>query len=187
MEYKTLEQVDNNLNIVLVGMPGAGKSFIGKKLAKLLVQFSYIDTDAEIQNTAGMTITEIFEKHSEKYFRELESNLIYEISNHKNCIISIGGGAFENEENRRLLKKNSLVFYLKAPVDELYQRIENETHRPLLDNENPKQKLKTTLKRREKNFLKANFVINTYKQPAYSILDKIIGAYESYVRPQSIR
>lgn len=181
-----MEQTDN-LNIVLVGMPGAGKSFIGKKLAKLLAHFSYIDTDEQIQNNTGMAITEIFEKESERYFRELESNLISEISNNQSCIISVGGGAFEDEENRRLLKKNSLVFYLKAPVDELYSRIENETHRPLLNNDNPKQKLKTTLKRREKNFLKANFVIDTYKQPAYAILDKIIGAYENYVRPKSTR
>lgn len=181
-----MERTDN-LNIVLVGMPGAGKSYIGQKLAKLLVHFTYIDTDEQIEKNMGMTISEIFEEKSEKYFRELESNLIKELSANKNYIISVGGGAFENEENIRLLRKNSLIFYLKTPVEELFARIENETHRPLLNIENPKQKLKTILRKREKNFLKANFVIETYKQPAYSLLDKIIGEYENNARQKAIR
>lgn len=181
-----MEKLDN-LNIVLVGMPGAGKSFIGQKLAKLLVHFTYVDTDEKIEQDTGMPITEIFEKESEKHFRGLEADLIKELSNKKNYIISVGGGAFENEENIRLLKTNSLIFYLKAPIDELLLRIEKETHRPLLNTTNPKQKLKTLLKKREKNFLKANFVIDTYKQTAYALLDRIIGEYENNARQKAIR
>lgn len=178
----------NNLNIVLVGMPGAGKSFIGEKLAKLLAHFTYIDTDEQIEKNTGMTISEIFEKKSEKYFREIENDLIKQLSGNKNCIISIGGGAFENDENIKLLKQNGLIFYLQTPIAELFSRIEHETHRPLINNNaNPKQKLKTTLKKREKNFLKANFTIDTYKQPAYILLDKIIGEYEKYVRQRTMR
>lgn len=177
----------NELNIVLVGMPGAGKTHIGNKLAKLLVHFTYIDTDDLIEKQEGMSISDIFELKTEKYFRTIESSLIKELSQKRNQIISIGGGAFNDDENVRNLKKNSLVFYLRAPIEELYERIENETHRPLLNDENPKQKLKTLLKKREKNFLKAHFVIDTYKQPAYHILDKLIGEYENYARQISLR
>lgn len=171
----------DNLNIVLVGMPGAGKTFIGEKLAKLLVQFSYIDTDAEIEKRMTMKISDIFEKFSEKYFRELEKNIIEELSKSKNKIISIGGGAFQNEENIKALKKNGIIFYLQASPTEIYERIKNETQRPLLRGiKQPKQKLKNMLNNREKNYLKADITIQTDKRPAYTILDNIIGAYEKY-------
>ena len=177
----------DELNIVLVGMPGAGKTFVGNKLAKLLAHFTYVDTDEIIEKETGMSIAEIFEENSEKYFRIIESQVIKDLSEKRNQIISIGGGAFNNDENVRLLKKNSLVFYLRAPIEELLSRIKNETHRPLLNDENPKLKLKTLLKKREKNFLKANFIIDTYKQPTYHILDKLIGEYENYAKQISLR
>ena len=85
-------EIQDNLNIILVGMPGAGKSYIGGKLAKLLAHFTYIDTDDEIEKNAGLTISEIFEKYSEKYFRKLENKIIKEFSQTRNHIISIGGG-----------------------------------------------------------------------------------------------
>lgn len=179
-----MESTDN-LNIVLVGMMGGGKSYIGCKLAKLLAHFSYIDTDEEIEQKTGLTVSEIFEQHGEKYFRELESKIINEISQNKNQIISIGGGVFENPENVKNLKKNGLTFYLKAPAKELFKRIENETHRPLL-NENFSQKtIENLLRKREKNYLKADFVIDTYQKHAYTILDDILREYENYVKQRN--
>lgn len=176
---------ENNKNIVLVGMPGAGKSFIGNKLAKLLVHFSYFDVDYQIEQRAGLTISEIFEKHGEKYFRELETKIIKEISKNKNQIISLGGGAFENFENIQTLKFNGICFYLKAPVEELFNRIKNEQHRPLLNGDDPKETLKKLLKKREKNYLKANFTIDTEKKQAYTILNDILSEYENYVKQRT--
>lgn len=181
-----MEEEYFNKNIVLVGMPGAGKTFIGGKLAKLIAHFSYVDTDEKIEEKTGLTISEIFEQYSEDYFRKVESEIISEISKGKNQIISIGGGAFENPDNIEALKKNSLIFYLKAPVEELFRRIQDETQRPLLNCENPKEILVNLLKKREKKFLKAHFVIDTNKKQAYTILDDILREYENYVKCANI-
>ena len=173
---------NDNFNIVLVGMPGAGKTYIGSKLARLLVQFSYIDTDEEIEKSTGMTVSEIFERFSETYFREYETRIIKEISQTKNQIIAIGGGGFKNQENIDALKKNGIVFYLKTSPEEIFGRIKNEKHRPLIPADFTVQKVKGMLKQRENNYLQANFVIETDKKPAYTILDDILREYENYVK-----
>lgn len=174
--------MENNLNIVLIGMPGAGKTYIGSKLARLLVQFSYIDTDEEIVDSTGMSISEIFERYSESYFREFETRIIKEISQNKNQIISIGGGAFQSQVNIDALKENGIVFYLKASAQEIYTRIKDEKHRPLLQENFSVEKIKSLLKKREKNYAQAHFVIDTDKKPAYTILDNILSEYEKYVK-----
>ncbi|MDD3435636.1 MAG: shikimate kinase [Candidatus Gastranaerophilales bacterium] len=178
-------EAKDNLNIVLAGMPGAGKTYIGSKLAKLLAHFSYIDTDEEIKKETGLEITEIFENHSEKYFRELELEIIKKVSKERNQIISIGGGAFENHENVKELKKNGLVFYLEAPAKELFARIKNETHRPLLNEDFSLKTVEKLLRKREKNYFKADFIINTYQKPAYTILDDILSEYDNYVKQRT--
>lgn len=172
----------DNLNIVLIGMPGAGKTYIGSKMARLLVQFSYIDTDEEIVKSTGMSIAEIFDRYSESYFREFETRVIKEISLNKNQIIAIGGGAFQNQENIDALKQNGIVFYLKASPAEIYERIKDETHRPLLQENFSVEKVKDLLKKREKNYMQAHFVIETDKKPAYTILNDILSEYENYVK-----
>lgn len=183
-------EVKDNLNIVLVGMMGAGKSYIGGKLAKLLAHFSYVDTDKQIEENTSMSIPEIFELHGEKYFRRLETDIINEISQNKNQIISIGGGAFENTVNIEALKKNGLVFYLKSPAKELFRRIENDAcksqNRPMLNHDFSVKTIEKLLKKREKNYLKANFVIDTNQKQAYTILDDILREYETYVKQRNM-
>ncbi len=178
-------EVENNLNIVLVGMMGAGKSYIGSKLAKLLAHFTYIDIDEKIEKAFGLTIAEIFEKHGEKYFRELEAKTIKEVSENKNQIISIGGGAFKNPKNVENLNKNGLTFYLKAPAKELFRRIENETHRPLLNKDFSIKTIEDLLRKREKNYFNANFIIDTYQRQAYTIMNDILEEYENYVNKRT--
>lgn len=171
---------EENLNIVLVGMMGAGKSYIGAKLAKLLVQFNYIETDVLIEKKARRSIPEIFEKYGEDYFRKLETELIKQVSLKKNQIISVGGGAFAKPENIRALKANSLTFYLKAPASELFNRIQNETHRPLLNQDFSIETVESLLNKRQKYYMQADFIIDTNNMPAYVIIDNIIGEYENY-------
>lgn len=179
-------EANDNLNIVLIGMMGAGKTYIGSKLSKLVAHFTYVDTDEEIEKETGLTISEIFEKYSENYFRKLEADMIKKISQKRNQVISIGGGAFENPENIKVLKQNGIVFYLKAPPEELFNRIKNSTNRPLLNEDfSPKNIEKLALKR-EKNYFKADFIINTYQHQIYTIFDNILSEYENYVKQRTL-
>ena len=162
-------------NIVLIGMPASGKSTIGKLLANKMTSHTLIDTDALIEKTAGMKISEIFEKYSEDYFRKLEYDTIKLVCNGKNKIVSIGGGAFENPDSRGTLLRFGTVFYLKSDLDVLYYRISNDSTRPLLNNENPRQVLENLLKKREENFLKANYTIDTGILKEEEIIEKILG------------
>lgn len=177
---------DENLNIVLVGMPGAGKSYMGAKLAKLLAHFNFIDIDELIEEKTGKTISEIFEQFGEDYFRNIETETIKEVSKNKNLIISIGGGAFQISDNINALQKNGLTFYLRATLNELFNRIQNEHHRPLLKTDSPKKAMANLLKKREQNYLKANFIIDTDKKQAYTILNDILREYENYVKKTTV-
>jgi len=177
-----MPEENNNKNIVLIGMMGAGKSYIGAKLAKLLSHFSYIDTDAEIEKRTGLTIPQIFEQQGEAHFRKLESSIIKELSKNKNQIISIGGGAFENPDTIKVLKTNSLTFYLKAPARTLFERVQGDTGRPLLNADFSLKNVEDLLRKRDKNYFKADFVIDTYQKQAYTILNDIISEYENYVK-----
>ncbi len=165
-----------NNNLILIGMPSCGKSTIGNLLAQKLTNYTLLDTDSIIEKTQGMKISEIFEKFSEDYFRKLEYDTIKLVCNGNNKIISIGGGAFENPDTRSTLLKFGKVFYLKSDLDVLYYRISNDTSRPLLQNENPKETLEKLLKKREENYLKANFVIDTNSKNEDEILNIILGS-----------
>ena len=146
-------------NIVLIGLMGAGKSTIGKALANDL-NYNFIDIDEEIVKSEKMSINDIFKLKSETYFRELETKTIEKFSKSDNTVISLGGGAFENEKNRTILLNSSKAFYLKASIDTLYERIKADNSRPLLKCDDPKEKLKELLKKREANYKKAHYIIN---------------------------
>lgn len=163
-------------NVVLIGMPASGKSTIGRLLLEKLVDYTLIDTDSLIERTQGMKISEIFKKYSEDYFRKLEYDTIKLVCTGKNKIISIGGGAFENPDSRCTLLNFGKVFYLKSDIDVLYYRVSKDSSRPLLENENPHQVLENLLKKREQNFLKAHFVIDTSELSEEEIVEKILGS-----------
>ena len=148
-------------NIILIGMPASGKTTIGNLLAEELSGCTLIDTDSVIEKTQGMTIAEIFEKYSEDYFRKLEHDTIMMVAQGDNKIISIGGGAFENPDNRATLLKFGKVFYLKSDLDVLYYRLSKDKTRPLLQNENPRQVIEKLFKSREENYKKAHYTIDT--------------------------
>ncbi len=171
-------KISDKKNIVLIGMMGAGKTFIAKNLLKILKDFSLLDIDLEIEKNQNMTISEIFEKYGENHFRNLERKIIEQNTTCKNLIISLGGGAFEDKINQKNLKENGIIFYLKTDEETLFNRIKNEDNRPLLKTENPFETLKKLLQKREKNYLKADFVIQTDNKTVDIILDEIIKNYE---------
>lgn len=163
-------------NIVLVGMPASGKSTIGVWLAQKLPDYILIDTDSLIEKTSGMKIVDIFEKYSEDYFRKLEYDTINLVATGKKKILSIGGGAFENPMTRAVLLKFGKVFYLKSDLDVLYYRISKDTTRPLLLTDNPKEVLEKLLKKREENFLKSHFVVDTSVLDEEATVNYILGS-----------
>ena len=124
-----------------------------------------------------MSISDIFTKFSEDYFRKLEYETIQMVCQKGDKkIISIGGGAFENPNNRATLLKFGIVFYLKSDLDILYYRISKDSSRPLLQNENPKKILDNMLQKREENYNKAHYIIDTNKMDKDEIIRFIINA-----------
>lgn len=118
-----------NKNIILIGMPGCGKTTIGKVLSERL-KVEFIDMDWYIEEKYGKTITQIFEK-GENYFRQLENEAARELGEKKQVIISTGGGVIKNLENIKLLKKNGIVVFIDRPVEDIKKNIET-SERPLL-------------------------------------------------------
>ena len=148
-------------NIALIGMMGSGKTTVAEELHKLLPDYALVDIDKEIEKGSGRKIPELFLKFGEAHFRALENEKIRKFSNNTDQIIALGGGAFENEENRKLLLKNCTVIYLKASAQEIYNRIKNEFHRPLLRKNFSVERIQEIMKKREVNYKKADFMIIT--------------------------
>ncbi len=149
-------------NIVLIGMMGCGKTTTGEELFKILPDYTYIDIDNEIEKSTQQKISDIFLKHGEQFFRMLETEKIKKFcKNNKKQIISTGGGAFEDKENRTVLQDNGIVIYLKTSPQEIYNRIKSETHRPLLRKDFSVEKVAGIMDKRAKNYEKANVIITT--------------------------
>ena len=148
-------------NIVLVGMMGAGKSTVAKSLVHLLNGYNIQDVDSLIEQKMSLSISEIFDKYGEQEFRKIESEVIEETCQKNKTIISTGGGAFENPINRKVLLNSGKVFYLYAPSQVLYDRIKTQGDRPLLQCENPELVFINLLDKRDKNYRKADYIIDT--------------------------
>ena len=162
-------------NIILIGMMGCGKTTAAKNLSKLLKDYCLVDIDEEIEKSTGKKISEIFLKYGEPHFRELELHKIRQFAKNSAQIISVGGGAFENPANRTVLLENSMVFFLKASAQTIYDRIKLETHRPLLRKNFSVEKIENILSLREKNYYKAHFVIDTNSKSPEDVANEILG------------
>lgn len=126
--------------VFLVGMPGSGKSTIGKRLASKL-GYRFIDADRELEARCGVPIPTIFDLEGEEGFRRREAALIEDISHVEGIVLATGGGAILREENRRVLHERGFVIYLETPIAELMHRLRNDTQRPLLAGGDPRRKL----------------------------------------------
>jgi len=119
------------MNIVLIGYRGTGKSEVGKLLAEHL-KMTYVCMDAEIVKRAGITIPEIVEKYGWQKFRDIESDVVEDLSGRERLIIDTGGGVIERPENINMLRQNARIFWLKASVDTIVSRIQTDNRRPAL-------------------------------------------------------
>ncbi len=148
-------------NIILIGMPGCGKTTVAKELVSLLFGVSVVDIDEEIVKSEKRSINDIFEKDGEDYFRRLETEILKKYQNTNNLIISTGGGIVEREKNIELMKQIGFVFYLYSDINTLYERVKTDSSRPLLKVENVKERLETLYNRRDKKYRMADFIIDT--------------------------
>ena len=172
-----LLNINNKLNISLCGMMGSGKSVIGKILANKL-GYNFIDIDNIIEISARKTIKKIFEEDGEEYFRDLEEKITINILEHKETIISLGGGAIINKKIRSSIKKNSYNIYLNVDVDILTKRLQNSKTRPLIYKKNLKKELINLIGIREKFYQEADLIVKNEKnliETTENIIQKIVN------------
>jgi len=155
-------------SIVLVGMMGAGKSSIGRRLAGRL-GIPFIDADTEIESAAGMTIPEIFEKHGEPYFRAGEASVIARLLDNGPQVLATGGGSLMDPQTRALIGQKGISIWLKADVDVLLKRTKRRNDRPLVE------KIKDLLPVREPIYAQADIIIQSRDEPHDTIIDEIMG------------
>ncbi len=160
-------------NIYVVGLMGAGKTTIGKQLAKRLGKVFY-DTDHEIEKRTGVKIPVIFDLEGEEGFRQRESAVLKELVSADGIVLATGGGAVISPGNRKLLDSNGYVIYLRASPGDLSRRMRGDKNRPLLQVVNVKAKLEQLYKERNPMYLKiADLVIDTAHQSTSIVLKKI--------------
>lgn len=164
-------------NIILIGYMGCGKTSLGKKLS-YRERIALLDTDKMIEQKQGMTVSEIFDKKGEEAFRMMETECIREIMGYsERYVISVGGGLPMKEENRKLLKELGTVIYLRAKPDTIYERLKNDTSRPLLRGENPRGKIEAMIGQRGPVYqLASDCIIDVDKKGYEKILKEIIKA-----------
>lgn len=161
-------------NIFLIGPMGAGKTTIGRQLAKRLSSKFY-DSDYEIEQRTGVNIPLIFELEGEEGFRKRESQVISELVTLKNIVLSTGGGSVLDPENRKALSDNGLIIYLKSTAGKLFSRTADDKRRPLLQTDDRLDKIKKLLAEREPVYLSmANEVIDTHDLGIKQITQKIL-------------
>lgn len=170
-------------NIVLVGMMGAGKTTVGRLLARQLGK-TFIDSDEEIQKRTGVKISHIFDVEGEEGFRQRESAVIQDLIKQDNIVLATGGGAVLKPANREALQQNGVVIYLKSNLHDLWQRTRNDHTRPLLQTANPRAKLQELYEQRDPIYTAAaDCIIHTGRQSVQILIARLIRKIHSYGQP----
>src|SRR5215510_7871682 len=162
-------------SVVLVGMMGAGKSTIGRRLAARL-RLPFLDADTEIETAAGMTIPEIFERHGEPHFRDGEARVIARLLEGGPAVLATGGGAFMREETRRRIGDKAVSIWLKAEADVLMRRVRRRADRPLLQTADPAATLDRLIAEREPVYRHADLTIWSRDLPHEKIVEECVEA-----------
>ncbi|MEQ8332179.1 shikimate kinase [Nisaea sp.] len=166
-------------SIVLVGLMGAGKSSVGRRLAQRL-DMHFVDADREIEDAAGCTITEFFERFGEDEFRRGEQRVIQRILSGPPVVLATGGGAFMAEETRTAIAENAVSLWLKADIDVLFERVSRRQGRPLLAQKDPKAVLQKLMEERYPVYEKADLWIESRRGPLEATVDRAYDVLMDY-------
>lgn len=161
-------------NIFFVGFMGVGKTTVSEYLSTILNR-SKIEVDKYIEEKENMTISDMFEKHGEDYFRNCETNVLKELKNESNKIVSCGGGIVLRDENIELMKEQGQIVLLTASPQTVYERVKTSEERPILKNNMNVEFIESLMKKREEKYLKtADIIINTDDKNIQQVSDEII-------------
>jgi shikimate kinase len=160
--------------IVLVGLMGAGKSSIGKRLAQVL-SLPFTDVDAEIEAAAGLSIEEIFARDGEAAFRSGERRVLARLLDNPTQILATGGGAFMDPDTRALIRARAISIWLRADLELLLARVARRNNRPLLKNRDPRQVLAQLIEERYPIYAEADLVVDSLDGPAEATLQEVLA------------
>jgi shikimate kinase len=170
-------------SVVLVGMMGAGKSSVGRRLAARL-GIPFVDADAEIEKAhAGMTISEIFATHGEPYFRAGEMRVIARLLEGGPQVLATGGGAYMNADTRATIHAKGISVWLRATLDVLNRRIKRRGDRPLLKNTDPSETLRRLIEERNPVYAEADLTVESRDVPHDTIVDEILEGLRGRIAP----
>jgi shikimate kinase len=166
------------VNIIFVGLPGSGKTTIGRQLARRL-GVPFVDSDHVIEERLGCSIREYFAREGEEAFRDVEQAVLDDLSLHHHGVLSTGGGSVLREVNRRHLHERGHVVYLRTSPDDVFRRLRHDTARPLLQVDDPLTRLRTLYEARDALYREAaHFVLETGRPSVATLVNKLVMQLE---------
>jgi shikimate kinase len=170
--------------VVLVGMMGAGKTTVGRRLAHRLGR-RFVDSDEEIEKAAGMKIDDIFATHGESDFRAGEARVIARLLKDEGVVLGTGGGAFMNAETRSLIKQSAVSVFITADFELLFSRVSRRNNRPLLKTANPRDTLRHLIEVRYPVYAEANVTVESRDVPQDVVASETIDALIAHLQPRA--
>ena len=173
-----LPKVDKT--VVLIGMMGAGKTCIGRKMSERL-GLPFVDADQEIAEAAGCSIPDIFALHGETAFREGERRVISRLLDEPPHVLATGGGAFMDEQTREKIREKGISVWLRADIDLLLRRVSRRNNRPLLQQGDPREVLEKLMAEREPVYADADIIVDSMDGPREAMVNKVLDALAAYL------
>ncbi len=169
--------------VVLVGLMGAGKSHIGRRLGQRL-RIPFVDADHEIEKAAGRSIADIFKEFGEQEFREGERRVIARLLDSENMVLATGGGAFMNDETRERILESSISVWLRADLDLLVKRTSRRDSRPLLKTGDPREILQRLIDERYPVYALADIIVDSVDGPGGVTVNRVVDALADWIDAQ---
>ena len=177
-----LQELLHGRPIVLIGMMGAGKTTVGRRLASRLGRH-FVDSDEEVEKAAGMSIEDIFKARGEADFRAGEVKVIARLLKQSDIVLGTGGGAFINEETRSALREAAITVWIKADFELLFQRVSRRSHRPLLKTANPRETLQKLIDQRYPIYAEADVTVVSRDVPQDQVASEVMDALLEHLAP----